>query len=77
MKHDLVTDVLMTEVDMWAEIYRLREAVKGPEGYNSWQHAATEERIRRVKAENKLKAYKSEVQKYFDDIDDIVRKSKW
>lgn len=40
-----------TEVDMWAEIYRLRAAVKGPEGYDSWQDAATAERIRRVKAE--------------------------
>ena len=40
-----------TEVDLWAEIYRLRAAVKGPEGYDSWQDAATAERIRRVKAE--------------------------
>lgn len=40
-----------TEVDLWAEIYRLRAAVKGPEGYDSWQDAATAERIRLVKAE--------------------------
>jgi len=44
-------DEKWTEVDLWAEIYRLRAAVKGPEGYDSWQDAATAERIRRVKAE--------------------------
>ena len=40
-----------TEVALWAEIHRLRAAVKGPEGYDSWQDAATAERIRRVKVE--------------------------
>lgn len=55
MKHDLEADVLMTEVDMWAEIYRLREAVKGPDGFDSWQDAAVAERIRRARAERVLK----------------------
>lgn len=41
-------------VALWAEIWRLRAAVKGPNGYASWQDAATDERIRRVKAERKL-----------------------
>jgi hypothetical protein len=45
-----------TAVDLWAEIWRLREAVKGPDGYASWQDAATDERIRRVKAERALAA---------------------
>jgi hypothetical protein len=45
-----------TEVDLWAEIHRLREAVKGPDGYASWQDAATDERIRRVRAEAALAA---------------------
>lgn len=45
-----------TAVDLWAEIWRLREAVKGPTGYATWQDAATDERIRRVKAEAALKA---------------------
>jgi hypothetical protein len=58
MKHDFAKDVLMTEVDMWAEIYTLREAIKGPEGFDSWQDAATIERIRRVAAEKELKALK-------------------
>jgi hypothetical protein len=39
-----------------AEIHRLREAVKGPDGYASWQDAATDERIRRVRAEAALAA---------------------
>lgn len=40
-------------VTLWAEIWRLREAVKGPDGYATWQDAATAERIRRVRAESK------------------------
>jgi len=43
-----------TEVDLWAEIHRLRAAVKGPEGYASWQDAAIAERVRRLKAETPL-----------------------
>lgn len=42
--------------DLWAEIHRLRAAVKGPDGYDSWQDAAVAERIRRVKAEQSLAA---------------------
>jgi hypothetical protein len=36
---------------LWAEIHRLRAAVQGPDGYATWQDAATAERVRRVKAE--------------------------
>lgn len=36
---------------LWAEIHRLRAAVAGPQGYATWQDAATAERVRRVKAE--------------------------
>ena len=43
-------------VTLWAEIWRLREAVKGPDGYATWQDAATAERIRRVRAESKQAA---------------------
>lgn len=35
-------------VTLWAEIHRLRAAVRGPDGYESWQDAATAERVRRV-----------------------------
>lgn len=43
-----------TEVDLWAEIHRLRAAVQGPAGFSSWQEAATAERLRRVKAEREI-----------------------
>lgn len=36
---------------LWAEIHLLRAAVQGPDGYATWQDAATAERVRRVKAE--------------------------
>ena len=35
---------------LWAEIHRLRAAVKGPQGYETWQDAAITERVRRVRA---------------------------
>lgn len=38
-------------VTLWAEIWRLRTALQGPDGYATWQDAATAERVRRVKAE--------------------------
>jgi hypothetical protein len=39
---------------LWAEIARLQAAVAGPDGYASWQEAATAERVRRVAAERRL-----------------------
>lgn len=52
----------MTELDpnesnpalLWAEIAKLRAAVQGPDGYATWQEAATAERLRRVRAEQNL-----------------------
>jgi hypothetical protein len=41
-------------VTLWAEIHRLRAAVAGPDGFASWQDAATNERIRRVRAEARI-----------------------
>ena len=41
-----------TEADVWAEVHRLRAAIQGPTGYASWQDAATDERIKRVRAES-------------------------
>lgn len=43
-------------VTLWAEIHRLRAAVQGPDGYATWQDAATAERVRRVAAEKALAA---------------------
>ena len=39
---------------LWAEIARLRAAVAGPKGFATWQDAATDERVRRVRAEQAL-----------------------
>jgi len=47
---------------LWAEIWRLRHAVKGPDGYATWQDAATAERLRRVKAEQALAAQAAQAQ---------------
>lgn len=46
------------DAEVWAELHTLREAVKGPDGFATWQDAATAERVRRVKAENELKELK-------------------
>lgn len=40
---------------LWAEIHRLREALKGPDGFASWQDAAINERVRRVEAERGIR----------------------
>ena len=39
------------DAELWAELYTLREAVKGPKGFSTWQDAAIHERQLRVKAE--------------------------
>lgn len=39
---------------LWAEIWRLRAALQGPDGYVTWKDAAVAERLRRVAAERKL-----------------------
>lgn len=41
---------------LWTEIARLRSAIRGPDGYASWQDAAVAERVRRVRAEAALSA---------------------
>jgi hypothetical protein len=62
MPHEWVIDAILaaseaapTEVDLWVEIHRLRAAVKGPEGFSSWQQAATAERVRRARYERELR----------------------
>jgi len=51
------------DAEVWAELHTLREAVKGPDGFATWQDAATAERVRRVKAENELKELKEKLAK--------------
>lgn len=46
-------------VTLWAEIHRLRAAVQGPDGFETWQEAATAERVRRVAAEKELSEFKA------------------
>lgn len=41
-------------IRLWAEIWKLRNSMRGPEGFETWQDAAVDERIRRVKAEAAL-----------------------
>lgn len=53
-------------VILWAEIHKLREEIKGPDGYQTWKDAAVDERIKRVKAEKELKA---ETEKSSDELD--------
>lgn len=53
----MATDLDPNEEDagvLWAEIHRLRAAVQGPDGYETWQQAAVAERVRRVRAEKSL-----------------------
>ncbi|MGQ3051047.1 MAG: hypothetical protein ACT6S0_04620 [Roseateles sp.] len=53
----MATDLDPNEEDagaLWAEIHRLRAAVQGPDGYETWQQAAVAERVRRVAAEKTL-----------------------
>ena len=38
--------------ELWAEIFRLRAALKGPGDFPTWYEAAVDERVRRVRAEN-------------------------
>ena len=39
---------------LWAEIFRLRHALKGPDGFETWQDAAVDERRRRVALDKEL-----------------------
>lgn len=57
MLNELIGQLDANEKDpgvLWAEIHRLRSALKGPDGYATWQEAATAERLRRVKAESRI-----------------------
>lgn len=56
---EAASDIDPNEADpgiLWSEIIRLRAAIQGPDGFSSWQDAATAERIRRVRAEKELAA---------------------
>ncbi len=44
-----------TPAELVAEIFRLRSALKGPDGYATWQDAAVAERKDRVAAQKNLR----------------------
>lgn len=50
-------------VTLWAEIHRLRCAAQGPDGFATWQDAATSERIRRVQADAELARLRAECER--------------
>ena len=50
------------EAPEWAELYRLREAVKGPAGFETWQDAAVAELLKRKKAEHAFATLRAEVE---------------
>lgn len=55
--NSMATDLHANESDpylLWAEICRLRDAVKGPDGHETWQDAAVAERVRRVRGDAEI-----------------------
>ena len=54
MTNETVEASTTTEAELRAEIQRLRAAMKGPEGFETWQEAFAAEHLARVKAEQSL-----------------------
>jgi len=54
--------------ELIAEIFRLREALKGPEGFATWREAAVAEKLSRVAAERML----TSVEKQLRDLQDYL-----
>jgi len=42
-------------VELWAEIWRLREELKGPDGFETWKDAAIAERLKLVEVRRELR----------------------
>lgn len=51
-----------THAELCAEIFRLRAALKGPDGYTTWMDAAVDEKVKRIAAERKLQALRDHIQ---------------
>ena len=70
----MATDLSPNEEDagvLWAEIHRLRAAVQGPDGFETWRQAAVAERVRRVAAEKALAAVQAPAVVAGDERQDI------
>lgn len=52
------------DAEAWAELHRLRETVKGPNGFATWQEAATSERIKRADLVADLRLAAETLRKY-------------
>jgi len=66
----------MTPED-YAELIRLREEIKGPDGFATWKDAAVSERQRRVKLETQLDSLLSKQEtliEYLKGANDIIDK---
>ena len=64
----MMTPLTVNEVDpvrLWAEIHLLREALKGPDGFDTWKDAAVAERLRRVAFQGELQALRNHVEYWF------------
>jgi hypothetical protein len=67
-----MTPTLMTDEELYkassaeliAEIFRLRRALKGPEGFATWQDAAVVEKVARIAEQKKLR----DLQNYISGI---------
>jgi hypothetical protein len=59
-------------VDDWAELHRLREEIKGPEGYATWKDAAVDEKVKRIKLEKIMEG----VNERLDSLVNVARQSK-
>jgi Lar family restriction alleviation protein len=51
-----------TAAELWAEIYRLRAAVQGPDGFATWQDAAVSERVRAQSLQSRLESLTAELE---------------
>lgn len=59
-------DLWLENAELWAEIHRLRAAVKGPDGYETWQDAATDEKLKRVRLVNQVRKFNEEAKGWLD-----------
>ncbi len=53
-----------TPAELVAEIFRLRNALKGPDGFATWQDAAVVEKVARIAEQKKLR----DLQNYLSGI---------
>lgn len=51
----------MTEPEVYAELYRLREDIKGPNGFETWKDAAVAEKRARIELQNVVGQFGSDI----------------